>query len=53
MLEGACVGVARFAYPLRHCRDGHKVISDYVSIRGYLDVKARYHIKLSWGRQES
>jgi len=46
MLEGACVGEAR-------CRVGHRVISDYVSLRGYLDVKARYHIKLSGGRQES
>jgi len=52
MLEGACDGVARFVNPLRRCRSGLVSISDYVSW-GYLDVKARYHIKLFWGRQES
>jgi hypothetical protein len=53
MLEGACVGAARFVNPLRRRRVGLWVISNYVSFRGYLDVKARYHIKLSRGRQES
>ena len=52
MLEGSCDGVARFVNPLRRCRNGLRSFLDYVS-RGYLDVKARYHIKLSRGRQES
>ena len=53
MLEGACFGEARFANSLQRCRVGRWAISDYVSLGDIWNVKARYHIKLYGGRQES